>query len=196
MPNTTIIVPSTLGPTSSPNSDAAKSHVGAIAGGVIGGLALLALIAGGGTLLYRRRRPRTTRPGTTSPSPFKEEAGDTLPYPYEREYASRSGAAPPEVFGASKARERARLLQQQQQRHADPMSSFLSSEAGHSGQVLSSEDLGSGTEGSTFLAGLRYEMEHLRRLMQGLREERLQPPPDYAVAGWIGDGHVGQTLSG
>ena len=164
---------------SSPNSDAAKSHVGAIAGGVIGGLALLALIAGGGTLLYRRRRLRTTRPGTTSPSPYKEEAGDTLSYPYEQEYASRSGAAPPEALGTSKARERARLLQQQQRR-ADPMSSFSPSEAGHSVQGLSSEDLGSGTDVSTFLAGLRYEMEHLRRLMQGLREERLQPPPEYS----------------
>ena len=61
------------------------------------------------------------------------------------------------------------------------MSSFSPSEAGQSVQVLSSEDLGSGTEGSTFLAGLRFEMEHLRRLMQGLREERLQPPPEYST---------------
>ncbi|RDX42059.1 hypothetical protein OH76DRAFT_1422746 [Lentinus brumalis] len=45
------------------------------------------------------------------------------------------------------------------------------------------EDQGSAADNSfrnAFLVGLRSEVEHLRTLMQGIREERLQPPPEYS----------------
>ncbi len=33
---------------------------------------------------------------------------------------------------------------------------------------------------NAFLVGLRSVVEHLRTLMQGIREKRLQPPPEYS----------------
>ncbi|KAF3905235.1 Barrierpepsin [Orbilia brochopaga] len=48
-------------PTRSPSSDSSKTPVGAIAGGVVGGVAVLAAVAGG-LLLFRRRRNSDRRP--------------------------------------------------------------------------------------------------------------------------------------
>ncbi|RPD76749.1 hypothetical protein L226DRAFT_611194 [Lentinus tigrinus ALCF2SS1-7] len=194
VPNTTIVVPSagTSRPNGAGTGNKSKSHVGAIAGGVVGGVVLLALIAGAGTLIYCKKRRGGRSQRSLSPHRrHKEEEGSldlTLPYPFEGDTDASGGGTPPPFVGvrSSKAarerelereRERARLMHQ----HDRNMSSLSPlSEAGHS--IPSSEQISTGASSlpSAFLTGLRSEVEHLRRLVQGLREDRMQPPPEYS----------------
>ncbi len=98
--------------------------------------------------------------------------------------SSPMDAAP--YVGRSKARKYAREMQQQSR---PSQTSFASGSADSSTlptrEVVSSEtESSSGTPGASSLSatdvlGLRAEVENLRRVVQGIREERQDPPPRY-----------------
>ena len=187
-----------------------KPNIGAIVGGVVAGVAVLAIAVGVGVFFWRKRRQQSS----ASTYHYKEDLLEN-PHPYqyeatyETEYAPnrytdadadevRQAAAatrispadgpytsPYPVIGSSKARERAREMEQRYPisptATAEPITpAAASSEVISSGSEASSGG-GSGvnTVSTTDLLGLRAEVENLRRVMQGIREERLDPPPLY-----------------
>ncbi|RDX47956.1 hypothetical protein OH76DRAFT_1405499 [Lentinus brumalis] len=192
-----------------------KPNIGAIVGGAVGGVVFLAIALGAGFFFWRRRRQQRARAAyhhkediLEHPQPYeyglasqreyspnryvdadtrRVEAG-TTDHPTHPSLSDAQYASPYPIVGSSKARERAREMEQRY-----PMSPSGSAEPGPTTpRTPSSEVMSSGTESSsatggsgvntvstTDLLGLRAEVENLRRVMQGIREERLDPPPQY-----------------
>ncbi|TFK92712.1 hypothetical protein K466DRAFT_581623 [Polyporus arcularius HHB13444] len=224
VPNTTIVVsggsplgdnPDSPGSGNSPGSTGSngKPNIGAIVGGAVGGVVLLAIALGAGFFKFCWHRRRQQRAGAAYH--YKEDIFEH-PQPYEYGLASqqecspnrlgyadadtrRAHAGPADqaahpspsnapyappypIVGSSKARERAREMEQRY-----PLSPSGSAEPGpitprtpNSDVMSSRTESGTGGSGvTTDLLGLRAELENLRRVMRGLREERLDPPPQY-----------------
>ncbi len=92
--------------------------------------------------------------------------------------------APSPYVGRSKARKLAREMEQQSR--PSPASSGSADPVTLPTREVASSETGpsSGTPGAnslltTDVLGLRAEMENLRRVVQGIREERQEPPPQY-----------------
>ncbi len=181
---------------------AKKSIVGPVVGGIIGGLALISIVVLG-AFLWRRRAARQFSPtkASTYDAGIEPEA---VPYDYNP-YAgasqnpllnsltqpqpqfSESPSAPPVTLGvsgiisSSKAREAAGYLT-----HATPPSTVASGPSSSTGPASSREPP---TEFSTpsvgpnvsplDVAGLRVEVENLRRVMQEMQIGQLEAPPGY-----------------
>ncbi|RDX42058.1 hypothetical protein OH76DRAFT_146300 [Lentinus brumalis] len=177
IPNTTIVVPTGLvsgSPASSGSKESDKSPVGAIVGGVIGGVALLALSAGAAMFFVRRSRARAQRASAQQHEKDGEPTDYVHPFPYDGEQQNDRPHSGPLGPSSSKARERERERLAQ---NREPMSP---PEGAAAAEESCPSDAGASSLPSVFLLGLRSEVEHLRRLMQGMREERLQPPPEYS----------------
>ncbi|EED84532.1 predicted protein [Postia placenta Mad-698-R] len=169
-----VFPPSTVGHVSN------KTHVnvGAIAGGVVGGVFALGLILVA-ILLWRRR----TRVVSRRDKDYVIENPEPLAFPYEsapfvpsREAEPR-GPTPP-VMMSSKLREHLRG----QQHQSTPSSSAYSITAPGSSREPPST-LGTGSDVASLspneIIGLRTEVENLRRVMQELHADRLEAPPEY-----------------
>ncbi|KAH9912477.1 uncharacterized protein BXZ73DRAFT_82314 [Epithele typhae] len=190
------------------NNNPKTSNVGPIVGGVVGGVAIL-VIAGVAFWYFQRLRRASSdvvaNPYDRAAPPFSESqlllhtpahsphsAHWISPYVLEVSEASPAPLAPnrrpaptPAVGPqSSKAREAAT----NQARHHDataadsldpnPMSSDGGRLTPHVGSDW--EDGQSATTGGMML-DLREEVEHLRAVMGELREQRLEPPPQYAL---------------
>ncbi|KAI0762087.1 hypothetical protein BD413DRAFT_643854 [Trametes elegans] len=215
--NTTITFPQSKG-------NKHKSR-GAIAGGVVGGIAALAL-AGLAVFLFRRRQRRSrAREGEKhdildeprSPFPYASPsqgslsaargtettgvaAGNTSavdvsssPNAVASAVASHSAAVPPVDGrqGSAKMRELEQLLNAcstRQRASSDPSPGLIpatGSSAGGtsaSGGVQPSPGTPASSLSNTDVHGLRAEMENLRRVMQEMQAERLEPPPEYTAS--------------
>ena len=174
------------------------SNIGAIVGGVVGGLVA---IAAGVALFYWRRR----RQGRRSHCQYKARLSEhTRPYPYgatERRDSdpqkymdapsiessdaaidsspvnALGGPSPQLVFSGSKAREHAGDMEQATGTgYLPPLTPRreVLVETESSGSQSTSHSLS-----TTDIVGLRIEVENLRRTVHGIREERLEPPPQY-----------------
>ncbi|TFK83965.1 hypothetical protein K466DRAFT_602413 [Polyporus arcularius HHB13444] len=173
--NTTIVVPDLplTNPTSSESriggsgssGDAGsgsndRSHVGAIVGGVLGGVTLVAA-AGAGTFFYLKQG---------EPMVF------VVPYPH---HAARYDNQTTEsnARGSSKAaRERAQSIMMQRGQPTTQSELFATDPAALATQGSAADSWFP----NAFPVGLRTKIEHLRTPMQGIREEKLQPPPEYS----------------
>ncbi|RPD75310.1 hypothetical protein L226DRAFT_560366 [Lentinus tigrinus ALCF2SS1-7] len=176
IPNTTIVVPTSTessqgsAETSSSSNDETRhsqSHVGAIVGGIVGGVALVA--AGAATLVWRRRR-------VPIPSFSAFDSHKEMQYTIQSSYEGapqRNPTDAPRVIESSKARERTGLMQQ-----GEPISPPDASVT-NPAALEERESTAAGSLSAAFLVGLRAEVENLRQVMQGIRDERLEPPPEY-----------------
>ncbi|KAM5540217.1 hypothetical protein V8D89_006036 [Ganoderma adspersum] len=185
-----------------------SSNVGKIAGGVIGGLAVVGVGIAIFTILIRKRR--TPKYKETDTLAEVQHRHPTLPSNYRNpssDYISisiRSDAATAGLAGtgadnmrtcdssaaislflnpsqATKARREARVRGTQQSAPSEPAAT--SSNVGSQTGSASSRDPPSLTGESistTDVVGLRTEVENLRRVMRDVRAERLEPPPEYA----------------
>ncbi|KAI0368348.1 DUF1793-domain-containing protein [Pilatotrama ljubarskyi] len=230
VPNTTITVPSSGSSgfgNSSPSggggskSDSDKTPVGAIAGGVVGGVVVVALAALG-VFLFLRKRRRDRPSGLERIEIMEEPHRPTLsPYTYSQQesfpashstHALETGILGHEMVGSDTAlvpqpfessstarTSKMRELSLNARLAYAPSVSGSSNTASNAGSASSREPLspgesrsarsgsrttGSRTAGSSSLSptdvlGLRAEVENLRRVMQELRAERLEPPPEY-----------------
>ncbi|KAI0358680.1 DUF1793-domain-containing protein [Trametes cingulata] len=229
VPNTTITVslsgsgdPGSSGP-SNGDSDGGdhKSSVGAIAGGVVGGIAAVALVALGVFLFLRKRRHERSselekieiveEPHRPALSPYNYDPHESLPVLHSANalesgflahemVRSDTALVPPAPEGLAAARSsKLRELSLNARLAYAPSVSGSSNTASHTGSASSRDPLSPGesrttrsgsrttvsrTAGSssvspTEVLGLREEVENLRRVMQELRAERLEPPPEY-----------------
>ncbi|TFK80596.1 hypothetical protein K466DRAFT_636552 [Polyporus arcularius HHB13444] len=184
-------------------------NVGGVVGGALGGILLLVILTGSGVFFWCRRRQRRSgnyrykdnaleppqpyhyrvayrRDDASNPfadadgtSTTKAEIGSTQP-----DVATDSLPVDAPYVGRSKARKNAREMEQQSRPSpassgsADlvtlPTREVASSETGSSSGTLGADSLL-----TTDVLGLRVEMENLRRVVQGIREERQDPPPRY-----------------
>lgn len=156
--------------------------IGAIVGGVVGGVGGLALILL--AVLFIWRWKRQTRERTT-----KEDHDDILgnlerpePFPYEnspflplQDVGSNSASAQQTQPLSPKSTEH---LQSQEQATLPFAPSSTAS-----AKTVSTPSVGTqstaGLMSPADIIGLRTEVENLRRVMQVLHAERLEPPPEY-----------------
>ncbi|KAI0829800.1 DUF1793-domain-containing protein [Trametes gibbosa] len=184
-----------------------SSNTGAILGGVVGGVAIVVLAVVGVFLFLRwRRRDRsaelekadiTYEPHRPTLSPYACSSEDVRPTSHDTSMlesgvmtAQGNASGAPELLGSSaslipipensplnsqsmKMRE---LALNARVAYADTVSG--SSNAGSNTGSASSRDPLSPGESHKVL-GLRAEVESLRRVMQEIRNERLEPPPEY-----------------
>ncbi|RPD54725.1 hypothetical protein L226DRAFT_560384 [Lentinus tigrinus ALCF2SS1-7] len=186
------------------NGSNGRTNVGAIVGGVVGGAAFLGILAGVGIFFWRRRRQQASASNyhykedlLEHPHPYQYEAAYEQEYQPNRYTDTNTGRADAATRTSptdapytspypvsSKARERAREMEQRYPQSpsgtTNPTTPVApSSEMISSGSEASSGGLDANTVSTTDLLGLRTEVENLRRVMQGIREERLDPPPLY-----------------
>ncbi|KAF7378320.1 hypothetical protein MSAN_00257800 [Mycena sanguinolenta] len=172
--NQTIVVPSTTSTSPTGLSSAkskAKSHTGAIAGGVIAGLAALLLV--GSLVIFLRRRARKDR-----------SANDDFeaPRPYQNPVTEQSdgaavGPQPSRTFGSSVPSSKAALISEG--KFSPRPLSATSSQHAPSHQLPSS---GPRLSVSRVTDDLRSEVERLRQEFQQLRADQsipLDAPPEY-----------------
>ncbi|KAH9951526.1 hypothetical protein B0H21DRAFT_684389, partial [Amylocystis lapponica] len=191
--NTTIVVPpsSSSSPTSpaSPVALATKSHAGAIAGGVVGGVASLGIIAFVVFLFHRRRSHES--PATIEKFLDTNARHEPLPYeitPFAQDSVTvplsvGEQTAPPTNAASEKVREyfESRAI-------APPIEASTStptpSAFSVSAPTAPSDNPSSGSSAPlvspTELLGLRTEVENLRRVMQEIQADRIEAPPEYA----------------
>ncbi|TFK86748.1 hypothetical protein K466DRAFT_492211 [Polyporus arcularius HHB13444] len=183
--------------------------VGVVGGALGGTVLLLVILTGAGVFFWRRRRQRhsgnyhykdnalehpqpyhyrvayqqeyTSNPyADTDSTAAKAEIGSTRP-----DVATDSSLVDAPYVGRSKARKLAREMEQQSR--PSPASSGSADPVTLPTREVASSETGpsSGTQGAnsalltTDVLGLRAEMENLRRVVQGIREERQEPPPQY-----------------
>ncbi|CAL1714539.1 unnamed protein product [Somion occarium] len=164
-----VIPPSSPAETGSPSSPR-RSIVGPVVGGVIGGLVLLAIIAGGVVLWLRKRSKDDWEPPMFVPDLAINPPTDMVSMPYAGGVVIQS-----------------KLTQAAPAHESLPM---LSPEAASSSQQLGAEHLAPEPEPAPAPApiprtaaravdGLRSEMENLRNVVQTLRANRTDLPPEY-----------------
>ena len=120
---------------------------------------------GAGLFLYRRKRDH--RQHFATPHQFPVDA--------------LGAAAGAPVIMSSKAQERARLMQQRNLVPAESRSQTPPTVAEHPVSASTPDErVGMSTVPIAFLANMRAEMDHLRRVVEGLGEDRLEPPPEYS----------------
>ncbi|KAM5540214.1 hypothetical protein V8D89_006033 [Ganoderma adspersum] len=179
-----------------------SSNVGAIVGGVVGGLAIVSIVAAIFVVLRKRRMQKHEEADTAevtehSPhhptlTPYRQDPTlDYVPVAADttggfagigtEDMGAYDGAAiSPSPDPPTKAR---REAMQTRTHHPAPSESVAaSSNVGSQAGSASSRDLLSRRESisTTDVVGLRTEVENLRRVMQDIRAERLEPPPEYA----------------
>ncbi|KAM5534565.1 hypothetical protein V8D89_011769 [Ganoderma adspersum] len=192
VPNQTISIDSPVR-TDSTGSGGSRTNVGAIAGGVIGGLAFVGIVVAVFVVLRRRRR------GQGEETEKAEVVRQAPPHPTVTPYHPVSttgstdttaalagiGPDPYESIGtipSSKAKASNRV------HHDLPSESVATTSSDFGSQtvfVLGRDPPSPGVAqsvSSTDVMGLRTEVENLRRVIQDIRAERLEPPPEYAEA--------------
>ena len=185
-----------------------RTNVGAIAGGVIGGLAIVGIIVAIVIVLLckRSRKQREYEEADTAEVAERAERYPTLtPYyhqhpssdfiPVSESTRSDSATAGFAGLGAGdtgtispspdlhpKARREAISVSSRRHYPAPSESVAASSNVGSQTGSASSRDLLSPRQSisATDVVGLRAEVENLRRVMQDIRAERLESPPQYA----------------
>ncbi|EMD37588.1 hypothetical protein CERSUDRAFT_114227 [Gelatoporia subvermispora B] len=186
--NQTIVVTT---PSSTSITEATKSaNVGAIVGGVVGGVAVIGF-AVIGILLWRRRLRQMSDEGEKadhsvgSPEPFPYSTMASLP-PSSSQPVDIPGPSTHEnpaygqavsIAPTSKMRE-LMLNHSEAQRRPNPTSSAASG----STQPASSREPPSSNSGGlspSEVSELRTEVENLRRVMQEIQADRMEPPPGY-----------------
>ncbi|PIL35943.1 hypothetical protein GSI_01603 [Ganoderma sinense ZZ0214-1] len=187
VPNQTISADSPFGPDGTGNGGP-SSNAGAIADGVIGGLAFVGIVVAAFVVLRRRRaqqheeagKPKVMRqvPPHPTVTPYYQDSttgftGTTAalagiePDPYEG-----VGVIPPSKAKASPNRPH----------HDVPFESIATSDDSQAGSAWSRGLLspaGAPSVSPTDVLGLRTEVENLRRVIHDIRAERLEPPPEY-----------------
>ncbi|KAG8956515.1 hypothetical protein FRC00_004826 [Tulasnella sp. 408] len=90
--------------TEAPSVGSGKSNAGPIAGGVVGGIAILALIGALVYLLMRRRRKEAQAPSPTAYyPPGGQQMGEANDYPAAVDYGASYPPSSPTVFSGSSA---------------------------------------------------------------------------------------------
>ncbi|PIL35874.1 hypothetical protein GSI_01534 [Ganoderma sinense ZZ0214-1] len=158
------------------------SGSGAIVGGAIGGLTIVGIIVAMFVVFLRKRRMRKTEEADMS------EIAEHVPHhptltPYGQHRSSDYAPTNPDrIVGfagiGAGGNESAGRMYEPAQSESLAASSNVGSQAGSA----SSRDLLSRRESmsTTDVVGLRTEVENLRRVVQDIRAERLEPPPEYA----------------
>lgn len=179
------IVVSQEDPPQGPGTDAHRSRAtaGVIAGGVVGGAALVALVAVGVFFLRRRRRAYSQQ----------NELPHSALWIYGLPPRPHDKRTPP--YGAMA--ERPLNLRTSKTREASPhtLPAWPAPPNGHSntGGISSREPAARGGSRSVGLdppieespslrpdvLTLRIELENLRRVVEGIQDERMAPPPEY-----------------
>lgn len=172
-------------PGSSESSTTHKSHTGAIVGGVVGGIAGLALV-GLAVILFRRRHSR----GDINAIEEEPETGiHALPDPFVYSSVPTDTTDTTEPQPAPVISEKARLYAQNP--NGTTTNAPTASASAYSSSSTNPPSLGPSSSYSPPLnsqdpivsevRGLRTEMENLRRAMQQMGGEGNEPPPTYAA---------------
>ncbi|PIL35879.1 hypothetical protein GSI_01539 [Ganoderma sinense ZZ0214-1] len=179
-----------------------STPVGAIVGGVIGGLAVVGVAIF--VIILRKRRRQQYEQGEKPELEEQEPHHPTLagyyPHSPSSEYtpvarsdttAGFAGVGTAEMgmgMGAGRccqSSSKAREAALNRTHHYAPSVATSSNVGSQTGSASSRDPLsprsgtGSGSISSTDVLGLRAEVENLRRVMQEIRAERLEPPPEY-----------------
>ncbi|KAM5540211.1 hypothetical protein V8D89_006030 [Ganoderma adspersum] len=181
-----------------------STNVGAIVGGVIGGLAIVGIVAAIFVVLRKRRMQKHEEADTADVTEYSPHHPPLMPYRQHPsldyvpvvadmtagfagigtrdmgEYDRAAISPSPDLSTTRKAR--CEAMQTRTRHPASPGFVAASSDVGSQAGSASSRDLLSRRESisTTDVVGLRTEVENLRRVMQDIRAERLEPPPEYA----------------
>jgi len=157
-------------------------NVGAIAGGVVGGIAALGLVFLAMFLFWRRKRQSAERTQRLDEDNMQAYRVEPAPFPYEtspsfsaQSIGTGSASMQQPLIMSSKVRE---YLRAQERAAPAPESREIMEPPSTRG---SSSNTGSLSPNE--IVGLRTEVENLRRVMQELHSERLQAPPEYEYEG-------------
>ena len=193
VPNQTISVKSPIG-SDGTGSSGSKSNAGAIAGGVIGGLAIVGIVVGIFVVLRRKHRQRYEE--TEKAEVVRQPPPHPTITPYHQVSTTGSIDMTPLSTGISSdpfdsmgtiPSSKARALMNRV-RYDVPSESVATSSSDFSSQtglMAGRDPLSPGVAqsvSSTEVMVLRTEVENLRRVVQDIRAERLEPPPEYAEA--------------
>lgn len=179
------------------SSSSSKSNVGAIVGGVIGGIVALAAVVLG-TVLYRRRHRSQGIFGVDSEKPETAPYAQPIPFVYESG-SSQSTTDDPEsrpsrprlapVVMTEKARMYAHnrsatdattaVANTSATTSASPSAPASNPSTGPASSHEPPSSAQSPGISPSEVRDLRHEMENLRRAMQGIGVESLEPPPTY-----------------
>ncbi len=157
--------------------------MGAIVGGVIGGLVLVGITAAIFVVLRKRHTQAKAEVMKQAPHPLPLVPYGQDPSIGPMRGAHGSNAISPSQDPPSRAKAREVLLSRMRQ---DAPSDSIATSSNISSQtaLASSRDPlspgGLHSVSSTEVLGLRAEVEHLRRVIQGIQVERLESPPEYA----------------
>jgi len=159
-------------------------NVGAIAGGVIGGIAALGFAFLAMFLFWRRKRQSTARDQRLDADKMPTYGVEPAPFPYPYE---TSPSLPAQSIGTSSASTQQPLIMSSKLREY-LRSQERAAPAPESHEIMgpASDRESSSNTGSLSpneIVGLRTEMENLRRVVQELHSERLQAPPEYEYEG-------------
>ncbi|EMD37366.1 hypothetical protein CERSUDRAFT_114039 [Gelatoporia subvermispora B] len=194
--NKTITIPSSSTSGISSSSPSASGHssksanIGAIVGGVIGGLSVIGCVVGALFIMRSRSRKRdaarkTSYDGLAEPEPFYDSAPAALPsasdIPRDAPLHTTSPVITPlaedlRVISPSKMREY--MLSRNMMTGPTPGASTGS---GETAQPLSSVHPPSTDSAASHgaIASLQTELESLRRVVHDLQADRMEPPPGY-----------------